>query len=183
MKATCPNDPTHLTFTTKISVVEEWRVTDTGHFVERINDDAPIEGPSLTTTWVCDTCGDKATIEETLLTREYTWERIQELLLCVFDDGAQCSWYRSLYITKAPYDYHHLHIIPTLADGEVCLRTDDAPDSTFVLNRGALKKGLEVMAKKYPRHTADFLTGNEDAETGDAFLQCCVFGDIWYPSK
>jgi hypothetical protein len=36
------------------------------------------------------------------------------------------------------------------------------------------------MADKYPRHIADILSENDDATTGDVFLQLCLFGDVVY---
>jgi hypothetical protein len=36
------------------------------------------------------------------------------------------------------------------------------------------------MVEKYPRHYADFKDGDEDASTGDVFLQCCIFGEVVY---
>jgi len=34
------------------------------------------------------------------------------------------------------------------------------------------------MASEAPRHFADFIAENDDAETADVFLQCCLFGRI-----
>ena len=45
------------------------------------------------------------------------------------------------------------------------------------LDRAALITGLQVMADKYPRQFHDFLIENDDAETGDIYLQCCLFGE------
>lgn len=50
----------------------------------------------------------------------------------------------------------------------------------FRLTPKTLKKGLQVMANKFPSHFADLLAENDDACTGDVFLQCCVFGDTIY---
>jgi len=43
-----------------------------------------------------------------------------------------------------------------------------------------LKLGLTDMAAKFPHHFSNVMQDNCDAETGDVFLQCCVFGDIIY---
>lgn len=43
-----------------------------------------------------------------------------------------------------------------------------------------LRLGLVDMADKYPVHMQKLLTDEFDAETGDVFIQCCVFGDIIY---
>lgn len=42
------------------------------------------------------------------------------------------------------------------------------------------ERGLEIMAREYPRHFANVLSGEDDAETGDVFLQCCLFGEVVY---
>jgi len=44
----------------------------------------------------------------------------------------------------------------------------------------AVKRGLQLMADKYPKHFADFMNENDDAITGDVFVQCCVLGDVVY---
>ena len=48
------------------------------------------------------------------------------------------------------------------------------------LGEKEILRGLEVMADKYPNHFGDAIAGNDDATTGDVFLQCCVFGDVLY---
>ena len=50
----------------------------------------------------------------------------------------------------------------------------------YILNTDKIKKGLRVLAKKYPTHFADFVSGNYDMYTGDIFLQCCLFGKEVY---
>lgn len=49
--------------------------------------------------------------------------------------------------------------------------------SKFRLDLPAMKRGLQVMAEKYPHHYRDFAAENDDAETGDVYLQCCLFGE------
>jgi hypothetical protein len=41
-------------------------------------------------------------------------------------------------------------------------------------------EALELFPVKYPRQFGDFLFENDDAETGDVFLQLCVFKDVVY---
>ena len=43
-----------------------------------------------------------------------------------------------------------------------------------------VKKGLELMRDQYPRHYADLVEENDDAITGDVFLQLAVFGELIY---
>jgi hypothetical protein len=73
------------------------------------------------------------------------------------------------------YDY------PLLPGGSVTFFADeDAPVKKCVLNLETIAKGLQVMASKHSWHFNNFLNDNADAETGDVFVQCCVFGDVVY---
>jgi len=57
---------------------------------------------------------------------------------------------------------------------------DGGNHPTHHFNLEKIRKGLRVMAEKYPRHFHNFLEENDDAETGDVFIQCCLFGEIVY---
>jgi hypothetical protein len=57
----------------------------------------------------------------------------------------------------------------------------DKPEpKKYRLDLEAIDRGLQLMADKYPRHFADFVGENEDASTGDVFLQLCLFGELVY---
>lgn len=43
-----------------------------------------------------------------------------------------------------------------------------------------VKKGLELMRDLYPRHWADLVEEEDDAITGDVWLQLTVFGELIY---
>lgn len=43
-----------------------------------------------------------------------------------------------------------------------------------------VRKGLRLMKKDYPYHYADLVEENDDAETGDVWLQLAVFGEVIY---
>lgn len=71
------------------------------------------------------------------------------------------------------------------------LKDEISPDKPFAytlpFNPGgalliddSMAKGLQTMAEKYPRHYANFISENDDAETGDVFLQCCILGEVVY---
>ncbi len=49
---------------------------------------------------------------------------------------------------------------------------------TFVVDMETLARGLQKMADNHPEHFGNFLAENDDADTGDCFLQCCVFGEV-----
>jgi hypothetical protein len=57
---------------------------------------------------------------------------------------------------------------------------DVETDSKYTFDLEVIKKGLNLMAKKYPEHFADFLEENDDAITADVFLQLCLFGEVIY---
>lgn len=110
-------------------------------------------------------------------------QRVQDLLCCALEGGSN-YWYEITAfnypngLTKDDLEYPHLELpfrggslsISDIEDGEPCGE----------LNREACERGLQVMADKYPKHYADFLGENEDAETGDVFLQCALLGEIVY---
>ena len=50
----------------------------------------------------------------------------------------------------------------------------------MTLDGDAVQRGLQTMAEKYPRHWGDFIRENEDAITGDVFIQCCLLGEVVY---
>lgn len=73
------------------------------------------------------------------------------------------------------------HIETPFQGGAVLLK-DRYGDSETVyrLDREALQRGLKIMGEKYPHLMGDFVNENEDAITGDAFIQCALLGEIVY---
>ena len=56
----------------------------------------------------------------------------------------------------------------------------DEDGDHHMLNLDALKRGAGIMASKYTRHWQAFVSENDDAETSDVFLQCCLLDGIVY---
>jgi hypothetical protein len=56
----------------------------------------------------------------------------------------------------------------------------DSAHGVMRLDTEAIQKGLAILAEKYPWHLASILAENADADTGDALLQCSLFGDVIY---
>ena len=50
----------------------------------------------------------------------------------------------------------------------------------YTLDLKAVRKGLRLMKKNYPRHWADLVEENDDLITGDVWLQLAVFGELIY---
>lgn len=113
-------------------------------------------------------------------------KRVQDLL-CNALEGGSNYWY---FIESFNYptgqtkeslklEFPHLEL-PFVDDGSLTIKDieGDMPDK--ILDRKALQKGLRVMASKFPRHFGDFISENDDATTGDVFLQCALYGDVIY---
>lgn len=133
------------------------------------------------------------------VTREIPVDRVRGLLCCALEGGSN-YWYFDLEYRipdgttlddfspggrlnpRHPEGPHHdwtrPYIIPFVEGGALIMGADDGEERVHVLDREVLAKGLQVMADKYPRHFSDFLDENDDADTGDCFLQCCLFGTM-----
>jgi len=120
-------------------------------------------------------------------------EHLRNLLCCALEGGSN-YWYTIVqYIFPKGTQYsdfqengkhaldeywHPTELIPFVDDCGMVFADEDAAFKPVLLNREALEKGVQVMSDKYPAHFSNLMSGNEDAETGDVFLQCCLFGEI-----
>ena len=59
-----------------------------------------------------------------------------------------------------------------------CPKCGTEPSPVVALDRAALERGLALMSTEQPGHFADFVSGNEDAETGDVLLQLALLGEV-----
>ncbi len=111
-----------------------------------------------------------------------TVERVKDLLCCALEGGSN-YWYwidRFNYPGEkvTPLKFPHLDL-PFLDGGSLSISDrEHIEKGEFTLDRTAMKKGLELLQEKYPKHWADFITENDDAITGDVFLQCALFGEV-----
>ena len=137
------------------------------------------------------------------VTNKISRELVRGLLCCAFEGGSN-YWYTELAPDNYPKgkthkDYskggsmqgdnywHWCQLLPTTGGSVkfvVIDHTEESNDSNggaeMSLGEKEILRGLEVMADKYPNHFGDAISGNDDATTGDVFLQCCVFGDVLY---
>jgi hypothetical protein len=132
------------------------------------------------------------TISDTIkvkVTVPFTFTRMQicDLLSCAIEGGS--NYWCVIKEFNKPDDVNLFHSYENaevfeyldypLSEGGSIVIGDcegDMPDA--ILNLDSIKKGLEIMGEKYPRHMNDFIMGHFDADTGDVFLQCCVYGEI-----
>jgi len=99
-------------------------------------------------------------------------KRIVDLLCCAYEGGSH-YWSSG---DRRPYTIDG----DTLRLPVTVFEEDDFQKTPHTLDFAAIQRGFQVMAEKYPWHLAHFLEENEDAETGDVFLQCAVLGEIVY---
>lgn len=118
-------------------------------------------------------------------------QRLKDLLCCALEGGSN-YWYKIERFNypqgqnqqTMPLEFRHLEL-PFVTGGSLTISDDSICDQGSVegehtLDHDAMLRGLEVMREKYIKHYDDFMTGNEDADTGDVFLQCALFGEVVY---
>jgi len=108
---------------------------------------------------------------------ETTDERLKDLLCGAFEGGSG-YWIDEVKVPskkaqkRAGAEYYHESPVVGL---ELVITSEEGKHT---LNRASLEKGLQVFAQKCPRQFGDFIAENDDAETSDCFLQCCLFGEV-----
>lgn len=120
------------------------------------------------------------------ITQEIPYERIQDLL-CNALEGGSNYWYQIdnfLYPhgeTKKSLNIEFEHLELPFKGGTIVFNDLEDPkrEKTY-LKLATIAQGLQLMADKFPNHFADFLKEDDDATTGDVFLQCCLFKDVIY---
>jgi len=122
------------------------------------------------------------------LETEITIERIKDLLCSAFEGGID-YWgnVKSVIGLKNKLKAEHFHEIPALG-GELTLFDNETDEELGKIDMESMKKAFQYMAagtdkngKDCPyltTHLADFLNENDDANTGDVFVQLAVMGEI-----
>ena len=117
-----------------------------------------------------------------------SYERLQDLLCTAFEGGSN-YWY---LITGTTYpkgedkvslgiEFEHMELPFHGGSIQIAINDNEAgDDKVYNLDLDAIKSGLQVFHDKETRHYADWLNENDDATTGDVFLQCCLFGEVVY---
>jgi hypothetical protein len=109
-------------------------------------------------------------------------------LLRLACDGRANHWHRIVeYVEPTAFHFRadpilvSLHVdYPLNQGGSLGIRSSEPGSDVFRLNLESISSGLNAMATECPRHFADFLNERADAITGDAFHQCCLFGELIY---
>jgi hypothetical protein len=122
---------------------------------------------------------------------EVTEQRIADLL-CAGMEGGINYWARIIEYHEPPAltfraypdlgggSFPHVDY-PLNYGGSVLLESvegDVNGETRFTLTRGGIERGIVTMQRVAPRHFANWLAERDDAETGDVFIQCCLFGRV-----
>ena len=127
---------------------------------------------------------------------QVTQEAVLNLLFCAFEGGSN-YWYMNIdheepsdpsMVPSAWAEFSHLACpwgdgSVTICDIEEYYGNDESVKGleTWKLNEESIIKGLDVFAREYKKAFAEFaLNDNYDGDTGDVFLQCCLFGRVVY---
>ena len=116
-----------------------------------------------------------------------TVERVKDLLTCAFEGGSN-YWVEVAERIGEAKDRKQAPFLcdaPFVKDGYLKIKEEGSEakhgkGGWFNIDPKTLAEGLKVMALKYPKQFQDFIDENDDAETGDTFLQCVCFGEAIY---
>ena len=103
----------------------------------------------------------------------FSEERILDLFSCGLEGGI--GYWCTVNEVKGNgyYDFNN-------PEWSITFELIEEDNKKVVLNKFKLSKGLQIMSEKYPYHWNNFLTENEDAITGDVYVQCCLLNEIVY---
>ena len=102
--------------------------------------------------------------------------------------GSQITWFRVVEVIEPPTlrfrSIEHLALrmvdYPLNEGGSIGIVSTEPSSDVFRLDLKSIRRGLEDLATKYPRHFADLVNENTDTITADVLLQCCLFGELIY---
>ncbi len=114
-------------------------------------------------------------------------ESIQDLLCSALESGGSSYWSNIdsfIYPSGETKDslgikYEHLEL-PFKGGTIVFTDLEDPKREKMRLTLESISYGLQIMANKFPKHFADFISEDYDMVTGDVFLQCCLFKAVIY---
>lgn len=114
--------------------------------------------------------------------------RVQDLLCCALEGGSN-YWYQIVKFIEPEtlacraHDkeiFRHLDYPVNVGGALIFQDNEGDPKNRYRLDLRSIEKGLKSMANNSPEHFASFIAENEDADTGDVFLQHCLFGEVVY---
>lgn len=131
---------------------------------------------------------------ETTMKVEVPLQRLQDVWVNFLDSGAGNYWVASASVERHGIDsvqslaleeqaeLQERYIAPFRQSGAVKVVLDEPDDvpGHHLFDLHTIARGVEVLASKYPKALGDILSGNDDANTADIFVQACLFGELVY---
>ncbi len=107
-------------------------------------------------------------------TIEVPEDGVRDLLTTAFEGGSNywCS-------VKDGYSYKKVERLLAYP-GEQLIVVENETGEEKALDYAAVKRGLDLLATKYPKRFFEFVNEEADAEVADTFLQLCVLGEVVY---
>lgn len=115
---------------------------------------------------------------------EVSDEQVLSLLLSAFSGGS-AYWIESIKLIQ-PDKKWFPQVDESLPTGDFILKggtaeiMDGEGEQMLVLTKDKIWHGVQDFSDNHPTDFADMLTENADQNTGDIFLQCCLFGKAIY---
>lgn len=104
-------------------------------------------------------------------------EMISNLFTCAVEGGSNywCKKIRPLDKTKKlPYYEYMFNGFEATIDEPI----DNKGQLVYTVTDENIKEACQLIAEKYPKHFKDIIEDNADADTGDIFLQLCLFKEV-----
>ena len=107
-----------------------------------------------------------------------TQQRVEDLLCGAFEGGS--NYWAYFVVSKKQKQGVKIDYIYEIATrgGEITINDRETGETLGFLNEESIKKGLQLMAEKYPNRFIDVVNENDDADTADIFVQLAVMGEL-----
>ena len=109
-------------------------------------------------------------------------ERISDLLATALEGGS--TYWADIEYTLGDIKGGNYWSDAPMAGGHFIIVTRDREEingaKEWLVDRDTCINGLLIMQRDYPRAFSNWLAENDDAETGDVFLQCVCFGEVYF---
>lgn len=109
-------------------------------------------------------------------------------LICIAFEGGSGYWaeiegYQDPEKITNPWgnEYAPRYVSYPFSEGGVVIVRDMEDNKDLILDKAAIERGKKAFEDdKFIHHYMNAIKENDDAETGDVFLQLCLFGDVIY---
>ena len=111
-------------------------------------------------------------------TTDYSYERINDLITSALEGGSN-YWYTIVDHNRTIVGAEFVCGTPFKSGGYIDFIAPEYHETkVFRLDIDAIKSGLELFRSESSKSYADWVSENDDANTGDIFLQYCLFSSV-----